>query len=56
MARGERLGMVSPVEARTYLAYQRSGVAGVMEYVPAGAVAASATGAPRGSLALFCAL
>jgi hypothetical protein len=56
MARGERLGMVSPVEARTYLAYQRSAVAGVMEYVPAGAVAASATGAPRGSLALLCTL
>jgi hypothetical protein len=56
MARGERLGMVSAVEARTYLAYQRSAVAGVMEYVPAGAVAASATGAPRGSLALLCTL
>jgi hypothetical protein len=47
MRRGVRRGEVSPIEARAYLAYQRSAITGVMNYVAPRAVAASAAGAPR---------
>jgi hypothetical protein len=56
MRRGVRRGEISRAEARAYLAYQRSAITGVMEYVAPRAVAASAAGAPGGFVRFFCVL
>jgi hypothetical protein len=55
MRRGVQQGDVSPEEARAYLAYQRSAIAGVMAYGTPRASAASAAGAPRAVAAAFTA-
>jgi hypothetical protein len=56
MRHGVRRGEVSPAEAQTYLAYQRSAIAGVMDYVAPRAVAASEAAAPGGSRPFLCVL
>ena len=56
MRRGVRRREVSPTEAQTYLAYQRSAITGVMEYAAPRAVAASVAGAPRGFRPFLCVL
>jgi hypothetical protein len=53
MRNGVRRGEVSPEEARAYLAYQRSAIAGVMAYATPRAAAAPVASAPRASAAAF---